>query len=238
MAKQSRSRDRSLRFRFLGWRGGWYMLRLATRRLEPLAVNAHRTEIVAWLFEQEITLNDLSYLSNGNTGDGPVVPAMDDGFALCLLFRRAADVMRFHLEFDCRDFTPQTLFDAVRGEASVHKFVMADIAFIAYDAIRRFVLVFGDDFPEWFDLEEGHQQLFLQLVREYLEHPDWTAERLHEAWLDTRRIEGWRYSPEVDLDNKLHPSMVPFAKLPDREQAQTRLTASVIASLAPLLRRV
>jgi hypothetical protein len=55
--------------------------------------------------------------------------------------------------------------------------------------------------------------------------------------MDTRQIEGWRYGPEVDFEGRLHPSMVPFAKLPEREQAKTRLTASVIASLAPLLRR-
>ena len=232
MAKQSR-----LRFSFLGWQDGWYTLRLPTRRLDPLMFNAYREEIVEWLFEQEITLNELSYLSNGNTGDGPVVPAMADGSALCLLLRQAVHVMQFHLKFGCRDFSPDALFAALHAEASVHKFVMADIAFIAYDAIRRFVLVFGEDFPDWLDLEDDHQQLFLQLVREYLEHPDWSAERLHEAWLDTRQIEGWRYSPEVDLENKLHPSMVPFAKLPDREQAKTRLTASVIASLASLLRR-
>ena len=214
------------------------MLRLSTRRLDPLLVLAYREEIVDWLFDQEITLNELSYLSNGNTGDGPVMPSMADGSALCLAFRQAADVMRFHREFGLREFNPDSLFTAVWAEAGVHKFIMADIAFIAYDAIRRFVLVFGDDFPEWIELEDNHQQFFLQLVREYLQHPDWSAEQLHEAWMDKRQIEGWRYSPDVDLENKLHPSMVPFGKLAEREQVKTRLTVSVIAALAPLLRRV
>jgi len=236
MARRPRTRrDPRFRFSFVGWRDGWYVLRLPTSNRPPLEVHAFENAVLDWLIDQDITPNDLSYLAKGNTGDGPVVPAAGD--ALGLLFRRPADVLRFEREFGCRGVTPEAMFAALHAEASVHKFVLADLALIAYDAIRRFVLVFGDDFPEWDDLVRDEQQFFLQLVREYLENPDWSADRLHGAWVDRRQIEGWQYAPEVDLTEHLHPSMVPFSKLPPREQAQTRLTASVIASLAPLLRR-
>ena len=55
------------RFTFLGWHDGWYHLRLSTRRLPPLEVHAFRNTVVEWLFENDIILNELAYLANGNT---------------------------------------------------------------------------------------------------------------------------------------------------------------------------
>lgn len=225
------------RFRFLGWQGGWYALLLRTHLLDPREVCDYRRAIVDWLFDYDIPLNDLSYLANGNTGDGPAVPVPSGGNTLCLMFRRAADVLRFDNEFGVQDLTPEAMFAALRAEASVPKFVLASLAAIAYAAIRQFEAESGVDFPDWDELDDDDQQFFLQLVREYLEHPDWTAERLHEAWMDRRQLEGWHYSADVDLPARQHPSMVPFGKLPEHEQIKTRLTVGVIASLAPLLRR-
>jgi len=230
-----RPTNNRFRFSFLGWQAGWYVLRLPTERLAALEFHSYSNEILEWLIDQEITPNELSYLANGNTGDGPPVPARD-GDALCLLLRRAVDVLRFAMVFRCWGVTPEAIYTALHAEASVHKFVLADLALVAYDAIRRFVLVYGDDFPDWDDLEDDEQQFFLQLVREYLEDPARSPEQMHEAWMARRRIEGWHYAPEVDLTERLHPSMVPFGKLTEREQAQTRLTGGVIASLAPMLR--
>lgn len=235
MAQQERRR---FRFTFIGWQDGWYQLRLPATRLPALDLHAFRNDVVEWLIEQEITLNTLSYMTNGNTGDGPVVPAAADGRALFLLLRRPADVIRFQMQFGCRGVTPEALFAAVHAEASVHKFVMGDLAYIAYDAIRRFVLVFADeDFPEWVDLDDDPQQFFLQMVREYLEDTARSAKQMHEAWMDRRQIEGWRYAAQVDLAGRLHPRMVPFDKLSERDQFQTRLMVNAIVSLAPMLRR-
>lgn len=231
------ARSPRFRFRFLGWQAGWYVLRLSTARRPPLAVHEFQNQVGEWLIEQGITPNEQSYMANGNTGDGPVVPAMADGSALCLLLRRAVDVMRFAREFGCQDFTPETVFAALRAEASVHRFVLIDIARIAYDAIRRLYLVFGDRFPEWDDQSENDQQFFLQRVREYIEHPDWTADRAHSAWVDRRQAEGWRYDAEIDLAARRHPALVPFAKLADREQATVRLIVSAVASLLSLLQQ-
>jgi hypothetical protein len=223
--------------RFLGWQNGWYTLRMITRGHDPQAVHAFTNTVLEWLIEQDITPNSLSYLANGNTGDGPVVPAMADGSALCLLLRRAPDVLRFERQFGCRGVTPEAMFTALQAEASVHHFVLADLALIAYDAVRRLALLYGDDDPEWDDLSEDEQQLFLQVVREYHDQPERPADALHAAWVDRRLSEGWRYAPDVDVRAKQHPYMVPFAKLSDHDQACVRLTVNVIVSLTPLLRR-
>ena len=225
-----------LRFNFLGWKDGWYVLRVSTRSQPPLAVQAFQTEVLEWLIEQAIIPNELSYLSNGNTGDGPPVPAASDGSALCLLLRRAPDVLRLDRQFGCRGITPEVMFEALQAEASVHRFVVRDIVLIAYDAVSRFAQVQGADLVNWDDLSDDEREFFIQRVQEYAVHGDWPAHRLHESWLDLRRQEGWTYAPDAALDEKHHPWMVPFAKLPAQDQASVRLTASVTQSLLPLLR--
>ena len=231
------ARPPRFRFQFLGWQAGWYVLRLATARRRPLEVHAFQNQVGEWLIEQGIIPNEQSYMANGNTGDGPVVPAMADGSAICLLLRRSVDVMRFAREFGCRDLTAETMFAALRAEASVHRFVLIDIARIAYDAIRRLYLVFGDRFPEWDDQDDDEQQFFLQRVREYMEHPTWAPHQLHEEWAARRRSEDWHYDPAIDLTARQHPGLVPFGKLPEREQAVVRLIASAVASLLSLLQQ-
>jgi hypothetical protein len=231
------ARTPRLRFQFLGWQAGWYVLRLSTARRPPLAVHEFQNQVGEWLIEQGITPNEQSYMANGNTGDGPVVPAMADGSALCLLLRRIADVRRFAREFGCSGLNAETMWDAVDAEASVPRFVLRHIAEIAYDAIRRLYLVFGEPVPEWEDQSDDDQQFFLQRVRECIEHPDWTPQRLHEAWVDRRQSEGWRYGAETDLPGRRHPALVPFSKLTEREQASVRLIASAVASLLSLLQQ-
>lgn len=240
MAQRTR-KENPLRFRFTGWQGdwsdGWYALRLPTRDVPAIEVHAFMEQIVDWLFEQDILLNEQAYIANGNTGDGPVVPASKDGSVMTLLFRDADDLMRFHVAFDCDGVTPQRLYTALYTKARIPNFVLASLARTAYAAIRQLIIETGEDFPEWGQCDDNEQQFFLQLVREYLEDPTRTPEQMHEAWLDRRRLEDWHYAPVVDLGNRRHPSMVPFSKMPARDQHETRLTAAIITSLAPMLRR-
>lgn len=51
------------------------------------------------------------------------------------------------------------------------------------------------------------------------------AENVHEIWAERRREEGWRWGPERDDKNLLHPDMVPYAELPETEKYYDRDTA-------------
>lgn len=39
------------------------------------------------------------------------------------------------------------------------------------------------------------------------------AQLQHEAWLKTRKKEGWRYNSSIDLKNKLHPAITNWDNL-------------------------
>ena len=230
----ARRPPRQFRFTFLGWQDGWYVLRLRTERHALLDIHAFRNRVLEWLIEQTITPNVWSYMANGNTGDGPPVPAAEDGSVLCLLFRRAPDVLRFQRQFGARGITPEAMFEALRAEASVHRWVSANIARVAYDSVHSMYLTAEEPHSAWERLGQPEQDFFLVRVRDYMQHAD-TPARAHEMWVDRRLEDGWRYASDVDLENKRHPALVPYTKLPEREQAVARLIANTIMALAPLL---
>ena len=51
------------------------------------------------------------------------------------------------------------------------------------------------------------------------------ARNVHENWAAARLREGWRYGPQRDDANLLHPCLVPYDELPDAEKEYDRLTA-------------
>lgn len=234
MAKRLKPETRFV-FQFLGWQDGWYALRANTGRRPPLSAHEFENKVLEWLIDQGILPNQDAYLANGNTGDGPIVPAAADGSAFCLLLKRPSDVVRFDMAFRCRGITAETMFAAIRQEASIHKFILADLAEIAYTAIRQHAIIFGQRATEWDDLDADDQQLHLQLVREYIEHPNWTPEKLHQAWVDTRLLEGWHYAASINLEQRQHPLLVPYNKLSVFDQMKMRLIASVVEGLASSL---
>jgi len=48
------------------------------------------------------------------------------------------------------------------------------------------------------------------------------AEAEHDGWLEQRRSNGWRYGETRDDGRKLHPAMLPYAQLPEREKGKDR----------------
>ena len=51
------------------------------------------------------------------------------------------------------------------------------------------------------------------------------AENTHEVWSQGRIAEGWSYGPQRDEAKREHPSLVPYAKLPEAEKQIDRATA-------------
>jgi ryanodine receptor 2 len=60
------------------------------------------------------------------------------------------------------------------------------------------------------------------------------AENSHDLWACQRLAEGWRFGPQRDESQKLHPSLVPYAELPEGEKDYDRI--AVIGALKAIIK--
>lgn len=51
------------------------------------------------------------------------------------------------------------------------------------------------------------------------------AKNVHEVWAKTRIEQGWRYGPERNDNEKLHPMLIPYEELPEEEKVYDRRTS-------------
>ena len=66
----------------------------------------------------------------------------------------------------------------------------------------------------------------IELPHEIQELTERLAENAHDSWARQRIEDGWRYGPRRDDAKKEHPSLVPYAALPESEKKYDRDTAT------------
>lgn len=100
----------------------------------------------------------------------------------------------------------------------------------AHEANRQWQIACNDRYisPPWEQLDEPTRQSALIGVQRIRDNPAVTAESMHASWMDTKTAQGWRYGPERDNTNLLHPPMVPYDQLSDAEQFKDELFVAVV----------
>jgi hypothetical protein len=63
-----------------------------------------------------------------------------------------------------------------------------------------------------------------ELKAQFEQNVERLAEAEHDGWMAQRRRNGWRWAATRDDARKLHPAMLPYAKLPEREKGKDRNT--------------
>lgn len=59
-------------------------------------------------------------------------------------------------------------------------------------------------------------------------NPDQTPEQMHENWFQYKLDEGWTYGTEVDVAEKKHNCMMPYAELPENEKLKDRIFHAIV----------
>lgn len=78
---------------------------------------------------------------------------------------------------------------------------------------------FGEALPRpWEATTEESREIAKQGVRLVVANPHITAEMIHRAWVSLKAENGWTFGEEKDEENKTHPYMVEFSKLPQRQK--------------------
>jgi hypothetical protein len=74
-------------------------------------------------------------------------------------------------------------------------------------------------------LDHDHARVLIaadELRAELEKNMESLAEAEHDGWMEQRRRSGWRWGETRDDSRKLHPAMLPYAKLPEREKGKDR----------------
>ncbi len=71
----------------------------------------------------------------------------------------------------------------------------------------------------WNKREEPFKKQLLEVIeRQCGEQRSKSPEELHGSWMQAYFAMGWTYGEEYSKENKIHPDLVPYAELEQREQ--------------------
>lgn len=89
----------------------------------------------------------------------------------------------------------------------------------AHEANRVYCMSIGDNTQVYWDKAPDWQKdSAISGVEKLVRNPKQSPEQNHNLWLVHKRDEGWRYGPEKNPENKLHPCMVPYEELPPSQR--------------------
>lgn len=55
---------------------------------------------------------------------------------------------------------------------------------------------------------------------------------VHEAWMEKKLADGWRYGPTKSSLSKEHPCIVPYSDLPPEQRVKDEIFCTVVAAIA------
>ena len=106
------------------------------------------------------------------------------------------------------------------------------IARVAHEANRAWCAANGDmSQPAWHNAPDWQKTSAINGVKFHIDNPDAGPSASHDAWLEEKRENGWKYGPVKDPDKKEHPCFMPFDDLPPDQQAKDRLFTSIVHAL-------
>jgi len=101
----------------------------------------------------------------------------------------------------------------------------------AYEVNREYCQALGDNSqPTWKDAPAWQRNSIRDGAFAVL-HGVSNADR-HAGWMHIKGSEGWKYGPVKDVENKLHPCMLPYDRLPPAERFKDTLFAQSVRAAA------
>ncbi len=113
-----------------------------------------------------------------------------------------------------------------------------NIAEICHEANAAYCRALGDSSqPSWASAPDWQRNSAVNGVRFKIEHPEAPPSAQHEAWLEQKRTEGWKYGPVKNPEKKEHPCFIPYTGLPLEQRAKDHLFCAIVIALAPFVTR-
>lgn len=107
--------------------------------------------------------------------------------------------------------------------------LIRQVAKIAHEANRAYCETIGDmSQPLWKDAPTWQRDSAMNGVAFHLANPDASPADSHENWMAVKRAEGWKYGPIKNADNKTHPCMLPYDRLPIEQRIKDSIFKSIV----------
>lgn len=109
------------------------------------------------------------------------------------------------------------------------------IARCCHEANRAWCAAHGDEsLHPWLEESGAQRRSLTKGVEVALSGA--TPEEQHQAWLEHKQSEGWRFGAVKDDMAKTHPAMLPFGRLPEFHRVKCELFGAIVRELAAPLR--
>lgn len=106
------------------------------------------------------------------------------------------------------------------------------IAIMCHQANKAWCWLNGDESQnDWIYSEEWQRQSAIKGVQFRLENPEAGDDAQHNAWLQDKINDGWKYGPVKDAEKKEHPCIVQFNALPEFQKKKDALFCAIVDTL-------
>src|SRR5213596_1533937 len=112
----------------------------------------------------------------------------------------------------------------------VMKFSIDEIGRVCHEANRAYCIVVGDNvLVGWDELTEEYKESMRVGIMEVLKGN--TPEMSHESWMKERLENGWKYGEKLNREAKIHPNLVPYNELPEKQKIKDHLFVNIVKAL-------
>lgn len=110
------------------------------------------------------------------------------------------------------------------------------IAKVCHEVNRAYCECIGDysQMP-WKEAPEWQRKSAYQGAQFRIQHPEASAQDIHDEWLRYKLMDGWKYGEHKNPALKEHPCLVPYDDLPAFQKTKDHLFAAVISAMIPVL---
>lgn len=84
--------------------------------------------------------------------------------------------------------------------------------------------------PTWDKAPKWQKDSVISGVNFHLKNKKSKPQDSHNNWLKDKKADGWIYGRVKDADKKTHPCMLPYSKLPKKQQIKDSLFLAVVRS--------
>lgn len=111
------------------------------------------------------------------------------------------------------------------------------IARVCHEANRAFCMSIGDFSQKpWEEAELWQRVSAIDGVRFRIRHPATSASARHDAWLENKKRDGWKFGLLKDPVKKEHPCCVPYEVLPREQKIKDFLFIAIVGAFVEAYR--